>query len=56
MHFSALICKWYFTMQYPDGYLESMAAKHESQEDSSEEEGGKKGKKSRKRKTLGKLC
>ena len=40
--------------QYPDGYLESMAAKQESEENSGEEDGGKKGKKTRKRKTLGK--
>ena len=45
----------FFTVQYPDGYLESMAAKQESQEDSSEEEGNKKGRKNRKRKNLGKL-
>ena len=38
--------------QYPDGYLESMAAKRESEDNSTEEEGGKK---SRKRKNMGNI-
>lgn len=38
--------------QYPDGYLESMAAKREPEDNSTEEEGGKK---SRKRKNMGNI-